>query len=366
MVRISHRKARCAAPMRALVESLEPRALLSGDFFGSWSGGFRFGGFGHSQQTIQFSQAPAAVQSALDTLASTDNLAAPIATQTVYMANSNGIESYTIDIHGTGTNTMLTVDTTGAPVSKPVTSSTTFGAITNTAVTTEFNTIATALNLTAPASTSTVHVVTPASGNAVYTMNLTSGTGWHRHSVTISVDSTGNPVGNEVLPFSTLLPAVQDALNSNAPAGATPLTDTSRVRVQTLDGVTTYSATFNTTGVRTTVTVDAKGNLASLPSTSTVAFSTLSSTVQTELQTLATADGYTGTISTTQNVTAYNEANGTTVYSVRLPVTATGRNGGTYTYSLVLSVDQTGNPTVPPNDRMFGGFFGDFFGEGRC
>ena len=66
------------------------------------------------------------------------------------------------------------------------------------------------------------------------------------------------------------------------------------MRLQTLNGVTTYSATFHTTGIRTTVTVDMNGKLANLPSTSVVPYSTLLPAVQTELQTLATADGQVG------------------------------------------------------------------------
>ena len=52
---------------------------------------------------IQFSQAlPSAVQSGLTTLASTDGLTAPAATDTVYFGNSNGIETYSLVIISSG------------------------------------------------------------------------------------------------------------------------------------------------------------------------------------------------------------------------------------------------------------------------
>src|SRR5262249_30262080 len=112
---------------------------------------------------------------------------------------------------------------------------------------------------------------------------------------------------------------------------------------------------------------------------SSTTFGALSTAVQTELQTLATADGVAGTIASTQTVDAYDEANGTTIYSVTLQATKTGdTSGATYTFNLTISVDQNGNPTTLPRDAGgsgdssgdsgdnsgggFPGFFGDHFG----
>lgn len=352
-------------------EILEGRRLLSGGPFGFHGGGFGHGHGDHGDDfggaTIEFSQAPTAVQTGLDTLAATDNLTAPTTTQKVYLGNSNGTETYTIDITGTGTDTKLTVDQTGTPVTSPTLSSTTFGAVTNTAVTDEINAIATALSLTAPTSTTAVSVSTAADGTATYTVRLDNGStgswGW-RGGAIVSVDSNGNPVGNQRLPLSTLSTAIQTGLTSNAPAGATALTSTSLINVRTENGSTFYSATYTSTGVRTTITVNSAGVLTSLPSTTQVQFSTLPTAAQTELQTLATADGVSGTIAATQVVLAFDEGNGTTVYSVRLGATSTDSNGDTYTHLITLAVDQAGNPTVPPNDGFGRGGFGGFGGFG--
>jgi len=109
------------------------------------------------------------------------------------------------------------------------------------------------------------------------------------------------------VPLSTLSTTIQDALTSNAPAGATALTDTSLIDVRTLQGVTLYTATYTSAGTTTRVSVNSAGTLKSLPSSSEVEFSTLPQVAQTELQTLATADGYTSTIAATQTVTAFAE-----------------------------------------------------------
>ena len=83
---------------------------------------------------------------------------------------------------------------------------------------------------------------------------------------------------------------------------------------------------------------------------------------------LATAGGVSGTIAGTQTVQVYDEANGTTIYSVTLSASKSGSSGQTYTYNLTVSVDQAGNPTTPPQDQGGGeregfvGVFGDHFG----
>jgi hypothetical protein len=338
------------------MEPLESRQLLSG----------MHGFGGRVVHTIEFSQAPSPVQTGLNTLATNDNLSAPTATQKVFLGNSNGVELYTIDITGTGTDTRLTVDINGDPVTAPTRSSTTFGAISSTAVTDEFNLIATALGATAPASTDSVRVSTPTSGPAIYTLVLsrTTTTGYTRRTE-VSVDANGNPTGNELIPFSAISTTIQNALNANAPSGATAIdpTSTQRVSVRTLNGVTSFSVRFNGTGTTTTVTVNAAGQLTNLPSTSTDVFSNIPSAAQTELQTLATADGVSDAIATTQNVKVYDEANGTVIYSVTL---AAANTSGTGTHNITLSVDENGNPTVPPNQLGFGfaPIFGGFFGRG--
>jgi hypothetical protein len=206
-----------------------------------------------------------------------------------------------------------------------------------------------------------VDVSTPASGPAVYTVHLSSSTSTTTtttgkpagRGVAISVDANGLPVGNQQVPLGTLPTAIQNGLTSHAPSGATALTSSSLVGVRTLNGVTTYSVTYTVSGTSTTVTVDTAGALHGLPTTSSIVFSSIPAATQAELQALATADGVSGTISSTQTVTAYDEANGTTVYSISLTATGTDGSGNSYTYPITLSADQAGNPTIPP-----GGGFG--------
>lgn len=355
----------------AAVEALEDRRLLSGSFHRGDSGGFGFAGHRHVANTIQFSEAPAAVQTGLDNLAATDKLAAPTSTQTVFLGNSRGVETFTVDITGTGADTRLTVDQNGSAVTAPTNSSTTFGAITNSAVTKEISAIATALSLTAPTSSTTVTVSTAANGASTYTVRLSNSTAtsWRNRGTTISVDSNGNPVGNENIPFSAIPTAIQNGLNSNRPAGAAALAvnSTQTVDVRTANGMTTYSTTFTRSGTQMTVTVNATGQLTKLPSHSTTQFQNIPAAAQKELQTLATADGVSGTISSTQTVDVYDEANGTTIYSVTLIASKTGSSGHTYTYEITVAVDQNGNPTTPPTEgedlgNRFGGFGGSEYG----
>jgi hypothetical protein len=333
-----------------LLEKLEDRTLLS------------VAPHGGLVRSITFDQAPVAVQTGLDTLAS-----ATVATsQTVYLGNIKGIETYTIDIASTGTNSVYTVDQNGNAVTAPVRSTITFSDLTNAnaAVSTEFTTIATALNATAPSNTDNVSVLTSGK-SAVYTMTLSVTTSSGRtRKVCVSVDSAGNPTGNETLPLSVFSSAIQNGLTSNAPSDATALTSTSPVLVKTVNGVTTYSTKYTATGVVTTLTVDSTGALANLPSNSTTVFSKIPGAAQSQLQTLATANGYTATIDPATNVKVYDEANGTVIYSVKLPVTGTGKSGATYTFMIAVASDQSGNPTVPPMGG-FGGFgFGGFGGFG--
>ncbi len=318
--------------------------------------------------TIEFSQAPTAVQTGLTALASTDGLTAPTSTQIVYLGNRDGIESYTLDYSATGTTTRITVDQNGNAVTAPTTSSTTWATLSgsgtgsNSAAAAEITAIATALGVTAPTDTTTVDVSATAAGVSTYTVKLAntatnSSTLGNQDQTTISVDSNGNPAGNQKIPFSTLPGAIQTAINGNVPTGDTALdsTSTQTVSVRTENGVTTYSVTFTGTGTQTVVTVNSGGTLTNLPSLTTVDFDTIPSAAQTELQTLATADGYTGTISTTQSVGAFDEGNGATIYTVHLSSSSTDSSGSAITLALTLSVDQNGNPTVSPSGGGMGG-----------
>jgi hypothetical protein len=336
--------------VQPLIEPLEGRQLLSGHH-GHLRGG----------ATITLNEAPTAVQTGLDTLAGS-TLAD---TTVVHLANRDGLELYSVDVSGTGMNSVFTVDVDGVAISDPTRSTTTFGDLqtSDAAASDELSAIATAENLTAPATDTNISVNTSPAGLTTYTIRLTgassTGSTGHRHarSTAITVDADGNPAGNEIVPFSVLTTDIQNGLNDAAPAGATALTDASNVQVAVKDGVELYSATFRATGVRTIVTVDNTGTLTSLPSRQRVQFSTIPPAAQTELQTLATDKGFTGTIDPTTKVTEYDEANGNVVYSVSVQVPKTRHNGGgTFNVMATVSSDANGNPTVPPDDGGFGGF----------
>ncbi len=320
------------------------------------------GSDGNFGQTITFSQAPLAVQTGLTKLAAADSLAAPTASQTVYLGNRDGIESYTLDYSSTGTVSRITVDVAGNAVTEPTEGTTTWGTLSGTgtgsdaAATTEISAIATALGLTAPTAATTVATSTPTTGPVIYTLRLSSAstTSDDGDGKTISVDADGVPVGNGQLPFSVFPAPIQNGFNNHLPTGAATLTaaSTQPVDIRTLNGVTTYSTSFTTTGVTTIVTINAAGDLTALPSESTADFSSIPLAAQTELQTLATADGSTTTISGSQTINVYNEGNGITLYSLTLSVPDS--SGSTQTYSITITVDGSGNPTVLP-DRHGGG-----------
>jgi hypothetical protein len=317
---------------------------------------------GRLQDTITFSQAPAKVKSGLDALATTDSLAAPTSTQTVDLGNSNGVETYTIVMTSTGTTSRLTVDQNGNAVTQPTQSTTTWAVLngtgtgSNAAAAAEITKIAAAKGLTAPTDTTVIDVSTPVSGPVIYSVNLSSASStttsdtWYDRGSDITVDSNGNPSGNEVVPFSALPAAIQTGINNHLPAGATALatTSTQDVDVLTANGLTFYSTTFTSSGTQTTVTVNSSGAVVSLPSQSTVQFSTIPTAAQTELQTLATAAGVSGTIAATQNVKVYDEGNGTSVYAVTLSSTDSTTS---QTYLVTVASDQAGNPTVPPQNH---------------
>jgi hypothetical protein len=365
-------------------EPLENRRLMSGGPFGFGGdhgrgpGGFGDGGAGNS---ITFSLAPTAVQTGLTHLAAADNLAAPTSTELVTLGNSNGVETYSITETGTGTISRLTVDQLGDAVTAPTQTTTTWATLSGTgtgsdsAAATEISKVATALSLTAPASTDTVDVSTSSTGAVTYSIHLNANTssstttsdGWaswlgRDFGLDLTVDSAGNPVGNEQLPFSVFSSTIQAGLNALAPTGATALTSTSTqdVDVATIDGVVTYTTTFTASGTDSKVTVGIDGQAISLPSTTTTTFSALSSAVKTELQTLATADGVTGTIASNQSISVLTETNGTIIYSATLSASKTSNSGNTFTLDVTVSSDASGNPTVLPRDGQFGfGFAGN-------
>lgn len=381
-----HHKSNATANVASSSDAASPSTTTS---TGSTTTDPIFEDHGHILSTIPFSEAPTAVQNGLTTLAATDHLAAPTATDTVHLGNRNGIETYSLLITSTGTQTDITVDQNGNPVTQPTLTTTTFGTLSGTgtgsdaAAAAEITAIASALGLTAPASNDTVNVSTAAGGAVTYSIHLARSTSsttttddddfFGDRGETISVDANGNPVGAQELPFSVMPTKIQNGINAHLPTGATALatTSTQSVRVLTIDGTTYYSTTFDTSGTQTTVTVDAAGDLASLPSSSTADFSTIPAAAQTELQTLATANGVSGTISGTQTVNVFNEGNGTTIYSVSLSATDSTTS---QTYMFTISVDQAGNPTVPPQNfgsgpgdcggGFAGGGFAGLFGPG--
>src|SRR6185437_14133696 len=128
---------------------------------------------------LQFSQVPTAVQTGLTKLASTDNLAAPTSSTTVYLGNSNGIETYTLRYTSSGTQTSIMVDPNGNAVTQPVESTTTWATLSGTGTgsnakaAAEITAIATALGLSAPTSTTTVNVSTASDGTISYKVRLT-------------------------------------------------------------------------------------------------------------------------------------------------------------------------------------------------
>jgi hypothetical protein len=389
------------------LEMLEGRQLLSaappmmGGFAGMGpQGGMPQGpmGPGLGGATIEFSQAPTAVQSGLDALAKKDNLSDPADTQKVVLGNSNGVETYSVTIDGTGSVTMLTVDQDGDAVSAPTHTTTTWATLngtgdgSNSAAAAEITAIATALDLTAPSDTDTIDVTTIASGTTLYSIHLSPASSSSTTNATddsttnspdnspqqgppgpggpggamgkgdgilITVDSNGNPAGNEDLPFSVIPGVIQKGLNKNAPTGATALASNSAqtVNVHTVDGVTMYSVTYTVSGTPTVVTVDATGAPIDLPKPTTTDFSTIPSAAQTELQTLATADGVSGTINDTQSVDVFTEINGTVIYSVTLDPTSSDTTDS-FPQTITITVDAAGNPTTIPNDQGPGGFGG--------
>ena len=353
------------------LESLESRQLLSGSGLQDVLTGTAPMTLAGTPNKIHLSAAPVAVQGGLTQLASDDGLASPAATQAVKLGNPNGMESSSVTQSGAGVSTRLTVDQNGKAVTQTSRMTTTWDAFNATAAhsaaATEITAIASSLSLTAPTSSTPVTAIGTPAGGTNFVVTLASSdssgntSGRHRgaRNVTISVDGTGNPVGNQRLPFSVIPTAIQTALTANVPAGATAPTDTaptsataftdiSVVNVHTVDGVTLYSATVNSPGMNTTITVNAAGALTSLPIHTTTTFGELSSAAQTELQTLSTQYGAPAMIDASQKIDVLTEANGTGLYSLTAKVSSTDANGAVHANNVVMTVDTAGNPTTPP------------------
>ena len=328
--------------------------------------------------TIQFSLGPDAVKSGLTTLAGTDGLTAPAATDIVHLGNSNGVQTYTLDYTTTGTQTRITVDQGGHPVTAPTQSTITWadfngsGTNSNSAAAAEITKIATALSLTAPTDTTVVNVSTTASGS-IYSVELadSSSTSMYDHGQRVVVDSNGNPIANQELPFSTLPTAIQGFINANIPTGATALdaASTQTVHVRTIDGIVTYATDFTVSGTTTAVIVSLAGAVVTPTAPTTTTFDMIPTPAHDELQALATAEGVTATIPTTQTVTVFTELNGTVIYSITLSETDSTTSE---TYNITIASDALGNVTVPPG-RGGHGFDGTRFdgpgfggGGGNC
>jgi hypothetical protein len=364
---------------QTLIESLEQRQLLSSSHYHAAVLALNAQHErGEALNTILFGQAPSAVQTGLNTDATDHGLTALTSSTKIRLGNTNGVEVYSARVTSTGAVTTLTVDQNGNPITAPSVSKSDFGTLSGTgtgsdsAAANEITKIATALNLTAPASDTPVLVVTR-DGNTTYSVRLqhSTTTATHSHGVRITVDSNGNPAGNEDVPFSVFSSTIQNGLNNLAPAGATKLAvdSTQTVNVRTIDGVVLYTTSFTSNGATTKVTVNSAGTAANLPSQTTTTFGALDSKVQTAIQTLATANGVSGTIASDQSVNVYTEANGTVLYSATL--SATSKKNTSVTFDITITVDSNGNPTTLPRQDLFfgrfrghGGFFAGFGGRG--
>jgi len=186
-------------------------------------------------------------------------------TQTVYIRPINSTTTYytVVLTPSTGTKIRLTSDEDGNPVTPPTSSTTTFGAVTDTAATTEITALATALSLTAPTSTTSVKVQT-ADGLTTYTVDLapSSGTG---HDVRVTVDAAGNPAGHMRIPFSALNSTIAGGLTTLASAESLTIASTQEVEVDTSGGDTYYTVNLTGTGQSVQLTVDTTGAAATAP-----------------------------------------------------------------------------------------------------
>lgn len=338
------------------MESLEPRLV----FAAGGSGGAA--GTNQIVTTIQFDLAPAAVQAGLGALAISSGLRAPSSTsnQLIRLGNSAGLETFTLDIKGSGGKIKLTVDKEGQRVTPPVKSTMTWAALNSSqpAAASQIARIVSEMRLSSPRSGANVQVSTDHTGQSTFTMTLkplssggrSSSSASTRESLTISVNQAGNPVGEASLPFSVFSDAIQIGINALAPAGQALFSNSTQlVSVRTLYGSTSYSTIFTSPGRMTKVTVNAAGAPTTLPSKSTDLFFNASFGAQLGMAALANALGYVGDISATAPIGVFHEGQGQSVYTMTLPVSTTLPNGRAVNYFITISVDQDGNPTVMPD-----------------
>jgi hypothetical protein len=353
------------------LEGLEGRQLLSAlpalsqPIFVIGAGG------ASAVKVIDFNQIPTAAQSGLDTLAGTDQLTAPTSTQPVTLGNSNGLDTYSVTLKGTGTSNTLTVDQNGNLFTPAVRTQTTFGTLggngtnSNSAAASEITAIAQHLGVSAPSSSTVVHVTTGPDSSLTYNVNLpgfvsivTNPPGAFsiisQSKRAVTVDGNGNPVGNQKIPFSVIPTAIQNELNAQAPTGETlPSDSTKTVTVATADGQTTYAVVFKGTGIRTRITINSAGQLTDLPTSTNIEYQAVPTAAQTALQALVTSLGSGTTLNSTQSVSVYTESDGTSIYTTSVPVNTALNAGLRIVFpnsTETISVDEDGNPTVLPDD----------------
>lgn len=339
------------------IEALEPRLV-----FAAASAGVNPSSVNQIVTTIQFDLAPAAVREGLGALALSSGLRDPAsnANQFIRLGNSSGLETFTLDVRGAGSKLSLTVDKNGQRFTPPVKSTTTWSALNTSqpAAAAQISRMILEMRLSPLRSGSTIQVSTDHLGQRTYTVTLkglptttgrTRGAPSSGDAFTVSVNQAGNPVGEAMLPFSVFSDAIQIGINALAPAGQALFSNSTQlVRVRTLYGATSYTTSFTSPGRVTTVTVNAAGAPTTLPSKAGDLFFNASFGAQLGLSALASALGYVGDISATTPIHVFNEGQGQSVYSVKLPISKTMPNGRAVNYFITISVDQDGNPTVMP------------------
>ena len=367
------------------VEPLEDRRLLSASRF---SGSVSAVG-GHSATPIEFSQAPAAVQSGLTSLgldrpsgpADRDPDGLPPKRQrpgNLQHRHHRHRHQQRADRQAgrhAGDRRRPRAPPRSAPSAAPATGS-------NAAAANEITAIATALNLTAPTATTSIKVSTASTGVSTYTVRLspasttttttttTTTPPLHFRTVTISVDSNGNPVGNQSIPFSAIPTSIQTALNKTKPSGATALAATAtqtrpRPHAERRHHLFAHlhrhrHADHRDRQRRRRADQPAQQQHHHLQPTCRPATPRRPPSYRPWPPPTASPTA----IATGQTVNVYDEGNGTTIYSVTVGVTQTTDSGFTYTRDVTVSVDQAGNPTTLPQDGGGRGGFGGFGGFG--
>ena len=204
--------------------------------------------------------------------------------------------------------------------------------------------------------------VLTANGVTTYSVRLThssSSSSKHPRGVTITVDADGNPAGNEDVPFSVLPTTIQNGINALGPTGSTALAASQR-----RPSMSARSMAWCSTRLPLRAAAHRPRSRSTPPERPRAFqpndddFGALTSTVQTAIQTLATANGVSGTIASTQSINVYTEANGTVLYRATLSTTSTKNTS--VTFDITITVDSDGNPTVLPRRDLFGRFRGQF------